>query len=70
MVFTTVLDPAKAIFREYKLTGTPETFLIDGDGMILKHIYAPNWTSPPVLSYLSSLVHKQEVARTAYDLIF
>jgi peroxiredoxin len=63
--FSSYLDPGWAVYRQYRLTGTPETFLIDGSGSIVKHYIGPAaWTSPPVLSYLDNWVRKQEVAET------
>ena len=46
--FPTLLDPAQAVSRgQYKVTGFPETFLIDENGHVLSHIIGPKrWDDP------------------------
>jgi cytochrome c biogenesis protein CcmG/thiol:disulfide interchange protein DsbE len=36
-----IRDERGQIFRDYGLTGQPETFFIDADGMIVEHVNGP-----------------------------
>lgn len=43
------LDSEKSVMRRYGVTGVPETFIISGQGIILKHIVgAIDWSQPQV----------------------
>ncbi len=37
----TVLDPGQSVKLDYRVTGFPETFLIDGNGVVLKKYIGP-----------------------------
>jgi peroxiredoxin len=37
----TVLDPGQRVKQDYRVTGFPETFLIDGNGIVLKKYIGP-----------------------------
>ena len=39
--FPHVQDGDRALYNEYGLTGQPETFFIDGDGIVVEHIAGP-----------------------------
>jgi peroxiredoxin len=42
---------------EYRTTGYPETFLLDGEGRILRHVVGPaEWDSPEMLAELRRLL--------------
>jgi peroxiredoxin len=42
---------------EYHTTGYPETFVIDGSGVLLQHTVGPTeWDSPPALAYFRGLL--------------
>ena len=59
--FLTLLDPGRQIADRYKLTGQPETFLIDGDGTVRNKFFGdPRWLRPERLAELESLVSEQE----------
>ncbi|MRR53695.1 MAG: TlpA family protein disulfide reductase [Deltaproteobacteria bacterium] len=52
----TLLDPAGTVGRLYGITGIPETFIIDAQGVIRKKIVGPRaWDDPSVISYLEEL---------------
>jgi len=52
----TLLDPAGTVGRLYGITGVPETFIIDPQGVIRKKVVGPlAWDAPSVISYLSEL---------------
>jgi len=60
------LDPGRSVYNAYRLTGTPETFLIDRNGIILKHtIGADRWASDSVLAYVDKLIKAQEAPQSA-----
>ena len=47
LTFEVLHDPAKAITRDYQVTGYPETFIIARDGTIRKKVIGPDdWSSP------------------------
>ena len=55
------LDPGRSVYNAFHLTGTPETFLIDRNGIILKHtIGADRWASDALLAYVDKLIREQE----------
>lgn len=52
----TLLDPAGAVGQLYGITGVPETFIIDSQGVIRKKVKGPLvWDDPSVIRYLSEL---------------
>ncbi|MGC2697229.1 MAG: TlpA disulfide reductase family protein [Candidatus Angelobacter sp.] len=52
----TVRDPNRKSADLYGTTGQPETFIIDGKGVLRrKFIGAVNWTSPEIVDYLQKL---------------
>jgi hypothetical protein len=58
------LDPGRTVYNAYHLTGTPETFLIDRNGIIPKHtIGADRWASDSVLAYVDKLIKAQRRPR-------
>ena len=62
------LDPGREVYNSFHLTGTPETFLIDGNGILLKHtIGADRWASDAVLAYVDKLIQKQETPQRASE---
>lgn len=51
-----LLDPAGTVGKLYGITGVPETFIIDPQGVIRKKIVGPlAWDDPLMISYLSEL---------------
>jgi cytochrome c biogenesis protein CcmG/thiol:disulfide interchange protein DsbE len=62
------LDPGRSVYNAFHLTGTPETFLIDRNGIILRHtIGADRWASDSVLAGLDKLIKQQEMPQVASD---
>jgi peroxiredoxin len=62
------LDPGRSVYNAFHLTGTPETFLIDRNGIILRHtIGADRWASDAVLAGVDQLIKKQEMPDRASD---
>ena len=50
-----VRDEGRAIYREFGLTGQPETFFVDSDGVVVEHVNGP-LTEPVLDSLLRVLV--------------
>lgn len=54
-----LMDPDKRAGKLYGLTGVPETFVIDRNGVILKKIVgAMEWDRPEVITFLNDAVSK------------
>jgi len=52
----TVRDPEQKVAAQYKVTGWPETFIIDRQGNIRRRfISAQDWNDPEILRYLKTL---------------
>ncbi len=48
------LDTNRAIGRMYGITGVPETFIINRNGVIIKKIVGPiDWNAPEVVRFLN-----------------
>lgn len=55
----TLLDSDKRAGKLYGITGVPETFVIDGNGVILKKIVgAMEWDRPDVIAFLNDALSK------------
>lgn len=51
------LDQDTAAAKVYGITGVPETFVIDKQGIIVKKVIGPmDWSSPEALSFLEGLM--------------
>ena len=60
------LDPGKQIADRYNVHKFPETYLIDGNGLVLKHYIGERaWSSPTDMSTLEDFVRKQEAPASA-----
>ncbi|HSB75392.1 MAG TPA: TlpA disulfide reductase family protein [Terriglobales bacterium] len=56
IAFLTVRDPSERVQHRYGTIKIPETYIIDRNGVLRrKFVSAVDWTSPEVLSYLSSM---------------
>jgi thiol-disulfide isomerase/thioredoxin len=53
------LDGEQKVGRVYGITGVPETFILDKNGIIVKKVVGGmDWNSPEVISYLEGLMKK------------
>lgn len=53
----TYLDPTGASAKAYGITGVPESFIIDKQGIVVKKIVGgAAWDSPEVITYLENLI--------------
>jgi peroxiredoxin len=58
---STVLDPSQSMRQEYRTTGVPETFLIDGNGTVLKkYIGGMQWASPNMIAEVEEFLNTVE----------
>jgi peroxiredoxin len=49
----TLIDPGNEIARQFGLTGVPETFIIDKEGIIRERLVGPReWDSPEIIAML------------------
>jgi peroxiredoxin len=58
------LDPGQQVARGlYKTTGWPETFLIDANGSVLKHVVGPaHWADPRVMANIESMLPQKQTS--------
>ena len=58
--FQVLIDNKKIAWKKYKLTGWPETFLIDREGIIVEKFIGPKeWASREMINKLTALVEKK-----------
>ena len=51
------LDPGQNVSARYDILGTPETFLIDPDGIVAKYYIGPQpWASQEMLAQLDRMI--------------
>jgi len=51
------LDPSGQVAKTYGITGVPETFVIDKNGVIVKKVIGGlDWNSPDVIAFLEGLM--------------
>jgi cytochrome c biogenesis protein CcmG/thiol:disulfide interchange protein DsbE len=59
LTFPALLDPGETIRSLYGITGVPETFIIDKDGILVEKIIGPiNWATPEVSLFFKDLIQK------------
>lgn len=64
--FSLAVDPEKVTESLYGLTGLPETYLIDGDGVIVEKILGPrDWASGESVTKIAKLLGHGPVRRRA-----
>lgn len=57
LTFPVLLDPESKTYRLYGLTGVPETFIIDKNGVIVNKIIGPqNWLRKEWLDYFDRVI--------------
>lgn len=56
--FPVLQDPEQALAKNsYRTTGVPESFLIDGNGKVVKHVIGSfEWDSPQITKYFEDLI--------------
>jgi len=55
-----LFDPGGNVGKSYGITGVPETFVIDKQGVIRKKVIGPiEWTDPGMMGYISNLANSE-----------
>jgi peroxiredoxin len=59
LTFPALIDSEGAIKAVYGITGVPESFIIDKQGILIKKIVGPvDWATPPIFRLFSELIQK------------
>jgi peroxiredoxin len=59
LTFPALLDPGETIIPLYGITGVPESFIVDKDGILVEKVVGPiNWATPEVFSLFKDLIQK------------
>ncbi|MBT8406378.1 MAG: TlpA family protein disulfide reductase, partial [Deltaproteobacteria bacterium] len=59
LTFPALLDPGENIRPLYGITGVPESFIIDKEGILVEKIIGPmDWTTQEVFSFFQDLIKK------------
>ena len=59
LTFPALLDPGETIRSLYGITGVPESFIIDQQGILVEKIIGPiNWATPEVFQFIQDLILK------------
>ncbi|MCX8071651.1 MAG: TlpA family protein disulfide reductase [Candidatus Binatia bacterium] len=57
------LDPKGELPERYGVTGFPETFIIDPEGKVVRHVVGPlEWDDPEAIAYLEEVIASAERA--------
>jgi cytochrome c biogenesis protein CcmG, thiol:disulfide interchange protein DsbE len=56
--YVQVRDDRLGVYRAYGLTGQPESFLIDGNGVVVQHVQGPFPSESDLFSLLENLVRR------------
>jgi peroxiredoxin len=61
ITFPVLLDTDENVASSYGITGVPETFILNRNYKLIKHIIGPiDWTSPDATNYLSELLKEEK----------
>lgn len=56
-----LLDPDQSVYRSYRASGLPETFLLDAQGRLRAHFVGPrDWKQPRFVRAIDALLHSSE----------
>ena len=59
MSFPALLYPEGTIAKPYGMTGVPESFIINKEGIIEKIVIGPiDWSDPAIVSFFRTLIQK------------
>ena len=59
LTFPALLDPSEKIRSLYAITGVPESFIIDKNGMLVQRVIGPmDWSNPQVFDFFQELMQK------------
>ena len=59
LIFPIILDPKEDVRPLYGLTGVPESFIIDKEGIVVEIIIGPiDWATPKVFLFFQDLINR------------
>jgi cytochrome c biogenesis protein CcmG/thiol:disulfide interchange protein DsbE len=59
LTFPALLDPKEKIRSLYGITGVPESFIVDREGILVNKVIGPmDWSSPPVFDFFQELIQR------------
>ena len=59
LTFPALLDPKEQIRSLYRITGVPETFIVDREGVLVNKVIGPmDWSSPQVFGFFQELIQR------------
>lgn len=60
LTFPILHDPRGRVFRTYRMTGVPESFVIGRDGIVYRRVSgATEWDRPEYVSFIRSLIREE-----------
>ncbi|MBF0633747.1 MAG: TlpA family protein disulfide reductase [Nitrospinae bacterium] len=60
------LDSLQTVAPQYRITGVPESYIIDKNGMVMHHLIGPgDWSNPGIVNALTSMADKPYVKTAA-----
>jgi peroxiredoxin len=60
LTFPVLLDTDNKLPARFGVTGFPETFVIDREGTVIKHVIGPEeWMDPELVAYFDELLGKK-----------
>lgn len=66
LTFPVGLDPQQKVSAQYRITGVPESYIIDKSGMVMHHLIGPgDWSNPEVVSALGNMADKPYIKTQA-----
>ncbi len=61
LTFPILRDPERQVSSRYRVTGYPESFLIDRNGIVVSHTIGPHhWSSPTTVTAIRRLIDSGE----------
>lgn len=55
--FTALIDSDETLKYKYQITGVPETFIIDQNGIIVEKVIGPrDWAAPEAIGFFRKLI--------------
>lgn len=64
--FPVLIDREARVSGRYGVTGYPETFIIDRQGQVVKHVIGPEeWTSDAIVAYIEHLIAQPDTVQAS-----
>ncbi len=66
LTFPVGLDPLQKVSAQYRITGVPESYIIDKNGIVMHHLIGPgDWSNPEIVSALGNMADKPYIKALA-----